>query len=295
MNEEVKNNQPHLTKSKATYFYLILLLTSLLFAFLTGFFAKKTVRLQNQLKECADLCNTKTDSTLKQDTNAQVPENVDRATPKPRNPQPDYSNEKINNGGPITNAISLSTEKWISYSSKLNNGVSFSYKYPENLYVVPSSNDYFSILDFFENKEASERYFSCVNDPVPEPGSPTPRNHEGACSLKGDLLFSLIVGKYEDGNDLSNLRPSEIIEYSSSYGNISWRLPKGGASQEIYGNIFIVSKGVSMLQSGDGINGYTVQMTHPYMQSDKDKIINLTNLDHFNLLIHILSTFKTEK
>jgi len=273
MNEDTTNNQPNLVKSKQTYFYLILLLTLLLFAFLTGLFAKKIVRLQNQLKQC-----------------------VVSGINSPQNTNSDDSVEQIYDGGAISSVLTASTDNWISYSSKSDNCVNFSFKYPNNLYMVLSPNNQNS-FDFFESKEASERYYSCVNDPVPAPGSLVPRNHEGACTLNGDLLFTLSVGKYEGVDGLfANMKPSDIIEYSSAYGGMVWRLPKGGVSGEMYGNIGIGSIGISAASKNSScIRGYVVDISYPYMQSVKDKIISLTKLDPYNLLIHTLSVFKAEK
>ena len=288
MNEKIENNKSRLKKLIPPYFYLITYFLIISLSFLHGLFIRKKINLQKNLEQCLESSSKKVSPTT------ELTNDPDSLKEKRRELNKNDLNDQIINGGSIKDVLFINTDKWATHTSVLNNGVEFSYKYPEYLYVTSDSNDFSDILYFFESAEASERYMSCINDPTTAPGSVITRNWEGACVFEEDLLFEILVHpKSQGGNNLSQYSLSDIVEYSSPNEKFSWKLPKN--ENYFIGAIAfvdIICEGTDV--AGDYDKGVVVELQYPYIQSMEEKTKNLTKTDYLTLLTHILSTFKRE-
>lgn len=198
---------------------------------------------------------------------------------------------KIKSLGSISGAKTVNIDNWTSYSNVLNESksIKYNYQYPDNLYAVPNVRGGTNSLYFFENKEAYQKYISCINDKTIIQSEVVTRDWEGGCDAEGDFLFAISVS-FSNGDGFISNKPSTLVSYYGPNDDFTWTIPKDEESMLGGGEGHMTMYADGKTRSGDQISvalGY--DFANP---SIIGKIKSLTKMDIYTLFVHILSTFK---
>lgn len=202
---------------------------------------------------------------------------------------------KIEDKGSISGSKTVNTDDWTKKEDTIveNRKINYSFDYPRDLYVVKNvRGDDVNDIYFFQNTESYKKYVACLNDKTPLEGSDdvVTRDWEGGCDIEGNLLFKVYVSLYNLYDFLAGYDPSKLVYFSDPTNVIKWIVPREG---NMFGGLMGEEYAIGHIRS---LNRYIhIDMIYPFDDESKNRIKEFTGLDTYQLLIHIISTFKVSE
>ncbi|HNU76448.1 MAG TPA: hypothetical protein PKL88_01895 [bacterium] len=199
--------------------------------------------------------------------------------------------EEAKKMGLITKIRTANIDSWIKISGGLPNNITYSFKYPGNLFVKSSSESGTNYYNFWKNKESYEKDISCRVERKnrEEEGETFGIEDEYPCwnIFKENMLFGLAV--YPKVMYSYTYKTSDTVIYDGLQGshNFKWVVPKDIESGVLGGYVFNY-----LYALGESSLGTKVDIAFNYFTDDSERVISFTELDPYLLFLHILSTFE---
>lgn len=193
---------------------------------------------------------------------------------------------QIKYGDTIDTIKTVNTNNWkaVSGTAIVNKSLNYSFQYPENLYVVPNIRPGIDKLYFFADKDAYNKYVTCIQDKTPRQGGGGPtRDWESGCDGEGNLLFTVSVDFSDGRNATYNNKPGDLTRYAGWGDQIKWFVPKKDA--------MFVGLSLSYYADGDTPKGWITLYLTP---ASETQIKSITGIDSYTLFTHIVASFQVK-